>query len=178
MAGSPRPPEGLRPAARIGRRHGLRGAVRLHPFDDLAIAALHAAVEGGDPLWLDGVGEVRLEGFARHGDAWRARFDRVRTPERAADLVHATLWVPADDDVAHGAPEATSVGRPVRLVRGDAAPEDVGVVEALEGGPTNPLLRVRVAGGALLLPRAAPYVREADDAVTLVDPPEGLLDPS
>ena len=38
------------------------------------------------------------------------------------------------------------VGRPVLLVRGDAPPVEVGVVEALEGGPANPLLRVRVDG--------------------------------
>ncbi|MDR9391265.1 MAG: hypothetical protein RI554_04475 [Trueperaceae bacterium] len=182
MTGSPRPPTGLRPAARVGRRHGLRGAVRLHPLDDGAAPALLHALERGALLWLEGVGDVHLEAFARHGDAWRARFDRVRTAERAAELVHATLWAPtpdaAEDAAGSPAPARAEVGRPVLLVRGDAPPVEVGVVEALEGGPANPLLRVRVDGTSQLLPRAAPYVREDDDGVTLFDPPDGLLDPA
>lgn len=160
----------------MGRRHGLRGAVRLHPLDDDAVPALLDALEQGVALWLDGLGDVHLEAFARHGDAWRARFDRVRTADHAAELVHATLWAPAAEDAEPTARAGAEVGQAVHLARGGAPPVEVGIVEALEGGPANPLLRVRVDGASHLLPRAAPYVREDADGVTLVDPPDGLLD--
>ena len=169
------PPAGFLPVATLGRAHGLEGALRVHPKTDSAIDVLLHAVEEHASLWLEGLGEVRLERFAPHGRFWLAWFDRVHRRERADALVHATLYAPVldapggEEDVWR---EEDLVGLPV--LQGD---ETLGEIIAVEGSPLHPLLRVRgVKGGSAFLPFLAPYVEVTPESVRLVDPPEGLWD--
>lgn len=164
-----RPPPGARPVARLGRAHGLQGAVRVHPGDDADLAALRAA----ERVWIEGLGETRVLSVAAHGRSWLLRVDRLRDVEDARRRVHADVCVldPEDaPDAAGGPPDL--VGLPV-VVDGRLWGE---VIEPA-GAPANPLAVVRGPAGEATVPLAAPYVRVEDDRVAIDHPPEGLLDP-
>ncbi len=175
-----RPPPGYVAVARIGRSHGLAGAMRVRPNDAASAEALAAS----SSLWIDGLGEAAPLQLSEHGGGGELllRLDRVRRVETAKKLVHAEVHVPArtleearfrleqeggDDDPRRW------VGLPVRL-----DDEELGRIDAVDGPALQPLLHVRGPQGDLLLPARAPYVRREEGAVRLVDPPDGLLDPA
>jgi len=167
-----RPPSGHRPVARIGRSHGLDGAMRVHPLGDAGAETLLAAAS----VWIDGLGEARVVSFGSHGREFLLRVDRVRRVETAKQLVHATVWAPplaSAPDRTDDADLTDLIGLPVR-VDGRTIGEVVGV----EGPALQPLLRMRGPSGETFLPAAAPYVRTGQDGVDVVDPPPGLLDAS
>lgn len=169
MTDPSRPPSGHRPVARIGRSHGLDGAMRVHPVAGVGAEALQAA----PAVWIDGLGETRVVSFGPHGREFLLRVDRVRRVETAKQLVHATVWAPPLASAAEtdDADLTALIGRPVR-VNGRTIGEVVGV----EGPALQPLLRMRGPAGETFLPAAAPYVRTGPDGVDVVDPPPGLLD--
>lgn len=154
---------------RVGRSHGLDGAMRLLPENDAAIRALESALV----VWIDGLGEARVLEFAPHGRHWLLRVDRIRRVESAKAHLHAAVRVdPAtlpSEIAAAMAPDAT--GLPV-WVDG----ERYGTVAAVEPGGANPLLIVRGPTGERPVPLRAPYVEVGPDAVRLHDPPPGLLE--
>lgn len=165
-----RPPPGARPVARLGRVHGLRGAVRVQPFTDADLAALRAA----DRVWIEGVGETRVLSLAPHGRSWLLRVDRLRDAGDARRRVHAEVRVVdpvAPQDETDGARDLA--GLPVEV---DGRPW--GEVVGRAGAPANPLAVVRGPAGEAALPLAAPYVQVEDDRIVVRDPPEGLLEPS
>lgn len=175
-----RPPAGYVAVARVGRSHGLAGAMRVRPHDAAGAEALTAS----SSLWIEGLGDATPVQLSVHGGGAELllRVDRVRRVETAKKLVHAEILVPGDaleaararlahdtsDDDPHG-----WLGLPVRH-----QDRELGRVDAVDGPALQPLLRVRGPQGELLLPARAPYVRHEDGVVRLVDPPDGLLDPS
>jgi len=170
MTDPSRPPSGHRPVARIGRSHGLEGAMRVHPVGDADAEALQAAPS----VWIEGLGEARVVSFGPHGREFLLRVDRVRRVETAKQLVHATVWAPPLASAPEGADDAgltALIGLPVRL-----SGRTIGEVVAVEGPALQPLLRMRGPAGETFLPAAAPYVRTGPDGVDVVDPPPGLLD--
>lgn len=154
--------------------------MRVRPDDAAAAEALAAS----PALWIEGIGDATVTALVPHGRGeLLLEVDRVRRVETAKRLVHAQVWIPEEvreavQDAAlseaadRGDPRGW-VGRPVR--HGDRT---LGTVDAVDGSPLQPLLRVRGPHGEVLLPALAPYVHAGDDAVLLVDPPEGLLDPT
>lgn len=164
--GPPEPPE-HEALARLGRPVGLEGALRVHPRDDAALQILRDA----DEVHVEGLGPSRIEELRPHGRHWLVRLARVRHVDRARGLVHARLWADAAAPAAGDATPADPSGLPV-WVDG----ERWGEVTGRDGGPANPLFRVRGATGTHLLPLTAPYVRVEADAVRVDDPPAGLLD--
>jgi len=175
-----RPPPGYVAVARIGRSHGLAGAMRVRPDDAAGARALAAS----SSLWIEGLGQATPLQVSVHGSGGGellVRVDRVRRVETAKRLVHAEIRVPAEALTAARSALAEEtdaddprswVGWPVLL--GD---EELGRVDAVDGPALQPLLRVRGPRGEVLLPARAPYVLRGDGVVRLVDPPEGLLDP-
>ena len=173
MTDASRPPPGHRPVARIGRSHGLDGAMRVQPTGDLGAEGLEA-LEAATSVWIDGLGDAQVVSFGPHGRDFLLRVDRVRRVETAKQLVHATVWAPLPAAVPTDADDgdlAALIGLPVR-VDGRTIGEIVGV----EGPALQPLLRMRGPAGETFLPAAAPYVRTGPDGVDVVDPPPGLLD--
>ena len=169
MTDPQRPPRGAVEVARLGRSHGLEGAVRVHPASDAA----HAALAAAEVVWIEGLGEARVVDLRPHGAHLLLRLDRVRRVEVAKELVNATVYVRAESLPAEIAADLSPdpSGRPVR-VDGRLW----GEVVALEGSPQAPIVRVRGPGGDRLLPLAADYVELTDDAVEVTAPPPGLLD--
>lgn len=183
------PPPGLVRIARIGRSHGLHGAMRVQPESPVAVVVLRAS----DSVWVEGFGDTDVGYVGTHGRDILLELDRVRRVETAKRLVHAGIFVEAAIvDEARRAFDTRDddpndpyrwIGRRVEVAPNDGGTTDgnatdLGVVEAVDGSSLQPLLRVRGPAGELLLPAFAPYVRLGDASIVLVDPPEGLLDPS
>jgi ribosomal 30S subunit maturation factor RimM len=154
--------------------------MRVRPYDAAGAEALAASTW----LWIEGLGEAEPLALSVHGagNELLLRVDRVRRVETAKRLVHAAIHVPSEVlDAARAALARDDLGDDPRRwvglpVRADG--RELGRVDAVDGPALQPLLRVRGPQGEVLLPARAPYVRVEDGAVRLVDPPEGLLDPT
>ncbi|MEX2501548.1 MAG: hypothetical protein WD336_04160 [Trueperaceae bacterium] len=172
-------PEGTVTVGRVGRSHGLRGLFRVridHPHG----AALLA---GAERVWIDGLGEARVDAFVPHGRDWLLSVDRVRRIETAQRLLHADVRarVPASPSPGAADPVEDDDAYPATVRTGVPVLHDgrtLGTVVATCGSPLQPLLRIALEGGTdeRYLPAQAPYVQVHDDAVRLIDPPPGLLD--
>jgi 16S rRNA processing protein RimM len=130
-------------------------------------------------VFVVGLGSVQVRALRRHGATWLVYLQGVRDRETARTLTGAEVFVPAADlvhdrEAQAGAPAREALaGAPVI-----ADGHEVGRVREIRGAAANPLLAVATEAGEILLPLTAPYVVVAEGRVELVDPPEGLLDPS
>ena len=191
---------------RIGRSHGLLGAMRFHAVSPVASDAIAASTH----LWIDGVGETEIVSFAPHGRTWLLRVTGVRRVEDAQRLVGADVRPastrarsPARSDVArrgdlHGDPRADlHADLHANLV--DEAPvthrapgpwlaeighavmvdgRQIGTVHGILGPALHAVARVATDAGEVLIPLSAPYVSCDGSTVTVEDPPDGLLEPT
>jgi ribosomal 30S subunit maturation factor RimM len=155
---------------RLGRTYQLEGALRCYPSGEVEAGIVRSA----QALVVEGPGLLRVRFARRHGAVLVIAFQGYRTPERAQALVNALVRLDPRD-VASARALAANPLRPGQAVRLDGQP--FGVLDEVVPGP-SPLLRVRSTSGTHLVPAAAPYVRITADAVELVAPPAGLLDPS
>jgi 16S rRNA processing protein RimM len=154
---------------RIGRAHGIRGAV-----------AVHAITNVPERRFREGAAFV-ASGGPRHGETllmvdvradpkrWIVRFDGVDVREAAERLGGTVLLAEAFDD-----PDGDDwwvhdlIGAPVMTVSG----EDCGRVTSVLANPASDLLELE--GGALV-PLTFTVDRRPDGTI-VIDPPEGLFD--
>lgn len=162
---------------RIGRAHGVRGAVVVGVRTDepdlrfARGARLDTDPSGVGPLvvtatrWHSGELLVRFEGIADRDDA-----ERLRGTWLLVDS--ATIAPPDDPDEFH---DTDLVGMSVRTVDGAA----VGTVDDVLH-PAQDVLVVKAADGReFMIPFVKAIVPEVDvkAGYLVIDPPEGLLDP-
>lgn len=160
---------------RIGKPFQLEGGIRFQADADAAEAAARVVAE----VFVTGLGVVRVRRARDVSGTLVLYLEGVRDRDAAQALVHAEVWADPSgleqdlvDALALAAEGEPLAGLVVRLdgVR-------VGQVHASFLGGANDLVEVRLdAGGTVLIPLAAPYVRLGDDAIDLVDPPAGLLE--
>jgi 16S rRNA processing protein RimM len=124
-------------------------------------------------VFVTGYGPASIRHIRRHGDAVLLYLQGVRDREGAQRLTGAEVFAPssalpddADDAGALTGAEVVQLGR------------TVGRVREVRHNAVNPLLAIVTAGGEVLVPLNAPYVVARAGRVELVDPPEGLLDPT
>jgi ribosomal 30S subunit maturation factor RimM len=173
------PPEGPPADAvrlgRLGRTHGLDGALRCHALGELEVEALLAS----ERLWIEGHGTLTARLRRHHSGSVLLAFQGIRSPERAQPLVNADVYVLPS---LLPAPLARALSRRARLADLVGAEVEVDgrhygqVREVLEGAQR--LLLVEGPHGTRYLPADAPYVRVEEGSVRVVDPPAGLLDES
>lgn len=163
------PPEGYIKIGLLGRAFQLEGGVRLHPGP----AAGPLALERVERVFVTGYGPASIRQVRRHGDAVLLYLQGVRDREGAQRLTGAEVFAPssalpddADDAGALTGAEVVQLGRAVGRVR------------EVRHNAVNPLLVIVTVGGEVLVPLNAPYVVAQAGRVELVDPPEGLLDPT
>jgi ribosomal 30S subunit maturation factor RimM len=166
------PPGAVR-LGRLGRTHGLAGALRCHPLGPLELEALLAC----EQLFVDGHGTLVVRLRRPHGDVALLAFQGIRSPERAQPLVNAHAYALPD---ALPAPLARALAR-----RLDAATL-TGAEVLVDGRPYGRVADVRQGAQLLLvvvgpfgerfLPADAPYVELDEGLVRVVDAPAGLLD--
>ncbi len=152
---------------RLGRTIGLGGELLFHANG----AAESALLEPGLQLEVEGHGTLTLRVVRRHNRGLAVQFEGVRRVERARELTNAVVSVDRRDLPADLVPTVFTdglLGLPVLLdgVR-------LGTVARVAGASGHEFLTVEPGGQ--LLPLNAPYVAVHDDAIELLDPPDGLL---
>ena len=145
--------------ARVGRPHGVRGEVKVQPFNEESTLLfterrLRLRRKGRPPEMVEMVG-------ARPGGAlWIVKFEGVDDRDQAAALTHGELSVPRDALPALEDGEfyhADVVGSEVVDAEGGAL---LGKVRHIHDSPTE-LLEVRLSdGGDVLVPMQSDYVVE------------------
>lgn len=154
--------------------------MRFHPESPVACDIVASL----DRLWIDGVGETRVVSFAPHGTSWLLRVTGVRRVDDAKRLVNASVRS-LDASTGSGGSSAqriarTSVSDP-RAVEGYDVTVDgrrVGTVQSILGPALHAVALVATDRGDILIPLTAPYVAIEGTVVSIVDPPEGLLEPT
>jgi ribosomal 30S subunit maturation factor RimM len=156
----------------LGKVFGLEGALHFRPAGE----AEAQAVFDLDEVFVTGVGSMAIRDVRQHGKSLIVAFESVRRPERARGLVNARVFAHAESlpVPSGGAIYGDALrGLPVLI---DGRP--FGTVADLAGVSGAELLLVdRPVGGQAMLPLRAPYVQVGPDAVLVVDPPPGLIEP-
>jgi 16S rRNA processing protein RimM len=170
----------LVPLAVVTGAHGVRGELRVKPYNpssellaSLARATLRPAGGGAER-------EVALRDARRHGQGWLVTLEGCTDRDaalalRGSELCVARERLPAPEDGEHYLVDL--IGLEARLPDGRPFGE---VQDALEY-PASHALRVAVPGGAVEVPLAPPYVVEIrlDEGVVIVDHVEDLeLEPA
>jgi 16S rRNA processing protein RimM len=161
----------------IGRPHGLRGHVVVHPETDF----VDERFQVGGTVWTrTPEGERPLTVHAMHvhgGGRVVVGFSGLAAVEDAERLSGCELRVP--EDQLHPLADGTYyhhqlVGCLVETATG----EQVGQVERVTGGPGGSLLAVTAARGEVLVPLAADICVDVDVAGRriVIAPPDGLLE--
>jgi 16S rRNA processing protein RimM len=162
---------------KLVRRHGVRGELRLLPFNpgSPALEALGDVAlcgEGGTPRW------IRVSGSRRHKSFVLVRFEGVDGADAADELVGSTVAIrrsqlpPLEDgEVYH----FELLGRAVSTEAG----ERIGIVEEIMPTGSNDVLVVREGDRESLIPWIDDVVIDpgTDGADIVIRPLPGLLDP-
>lgn len=162
---------------RVGRPHGVRGELSVHPLTDEPARRFVA----GAVVTADGV-PLRIETVRPHGDRLLLFFAEVADREAAQALTGALLHAevaaeedPGEDDAWF---DHQLVGLAVRLLDGST----VGSIARVDHGAAQDLLVIRRGEGRARREALVPFVTAIVPTVDIaagyvvLDPPGGLLD--
>jgi 16S rRNA processing protein RimM len=164
-------PEGYVLLGTLGRTFQLEGGLRFYPLGDAEGAALQKL----ERVFIENFGERVVARVRPVGAQLVVYFVGESTPERAQALVNAGVYA---DRAALPDVEAhyleLLLEKPV-LLNGETLGE---VLEVIPAGSDlgQDVLVVETATGEVLIPLQADYVSVTDEAITLTEPPEGLLE--
>ncbi|MHC1728108.1 MAG: ribosome maturation factor RimM [Syntrophobacteraceae bacterium] len=165
----------LVPIAKVGKTHGVRGAVKVHPYGETL-----GELEAGEKLLAvssDGKAkqELTLAGARPHQRAWICEFDEINDMGQGQALAGSALFVPRDrlpllpeGEYYHfqliGLEVVTRDGR------------NLGILQAILETGSNDVYVVDCDGRELLLPAIEDVVCEIDlpNRKIVVAPPEGI----
>lgn len=170
------PDTGVVAVGRVGKAHGVRGAVFVEPWTDVPeerfVPGARFATEPAE------TGPLVVAEARDHSGKLVVQFDGVADRNAAERLRGARLTMPASERPAIEDPDefydTDLLGLHVRTVQG----ADLGVVDDVLHSPGGSILAVSVDGRDVLIPFQKAIVPVVDVAggVIEVDPPEGLLD--
>jgi 16S rRNA processing protein RimM len=161
---------------RIGRPHGIRGAVVVGVrTDEPELRFAEGSRLDTDPV---GIGPLVVSASRWHSGELLVRFAGVDDRDAAAELRGTWLFVdsatlaPTDDPDEFR--DGDLIGLAVRTVGGDS----VGTVEDVRHSGQDVLVVKSSDGREVMVPFVLPLVPEVDVAAgyLVIDPPEGLLD--
>ena len=164
------------PFGKLGRPHGVRGELRLFPFND----ATEVIAELRTVRLVSPQGKSRdatVERIRTGTRTWIARFRGFDDRTAAEEWVHSEVHIPEEllaplDDDEFYAYQLEGL----QAVDGDG--RGLGTVVTLTSFGAGDILVVRIAGDEVLLPFQDPYVGEIDlEAGTVLVDPGDLVDP-
>lgn len=165
----------LVPIGKVGKTHGVRGAVKIHPYGDTL-----EELEAGEKLLAvspDGKAklELTLAGVRPQQRVCICEFDEINDMDRAQSLVGSELFVPQDRLAI--LPEGEYyhfqlIGLEVITPEGDR----LGIVRAILETGSNDVYVVDSDGKELLIPAIEDVIREIDlpNRRIVADLPEGI----
>ncbi len=161
----------------VGRPHGVRGAVTVHPStDDPQARFAPGSVLGTGPA---GPGPLTVAESRASGTVWILTFDGVADRTAAEALRGVELTVDAAALPPRDDPDEFYDHQLIGLTVVDTDGRELGTVTGVLHPPAAPVLEVRRAGGGdELVPFVSAIVPEVDvDAGRLVVlPPDGMFD--
>lgn len=176
------PPPDFHYLGKLGRTFQLAGGLRFYPAGEHEAEALETL----EQVFVEGLGASRIREVRIHAGELLLYLTRVSTQDQAQRLVNAGVYA---DPASLPEPLEGSfyldnlVGIPVVLARSERpdpdepeAVESLGAVTEILSTAGQDLLLVAGPRGQILLPLQAPYVEFDGERVSVIDPPEGLLD--
>jgi 16S rRNA processing protein RimM len=168
----------LIPVGKVGRVHGIRGAVKIYPYGE-SLAEQHAgnqlhlrgSIPGGEEITLT------IVSIRPQGKLWIGEFREIIGIDEAKKLVGEELFLPQDrlppaseDEYYH----YQLIGLKVATTQGAFLGRLTAIIET--GG--NDVYVVDHEGKETLIPALVDVVVEVDltRGQMIVDPPEGLID--
>lgn len=160
---------------RLGRPHGVRGALRIWPFNPQT-ELVRAGRELRVGTSATSARAMRIATATRDAKGWVVRLDAIDDRDAAAKLTNLTWYEardafrPADDDDVY---VADLIGLPVASEQGTAIGE---IVDVWQTGPSD-LLVIRGPSGQHLVPNVPDFVQRLDPAnpPAIITPIDGLL---
>ncbi len=158
---------------RVGRPHGVRGEVSVHPLTDEPARRFFSGA-----VFTAGERRVSVDAVRWHGDRLLICFADVTDREAAQALtgtvLHAQVSAEEQTDEDDTWFDHQLVGLQVRLADGAV----VGTIARLDHGAAQDLLVVRAGRREALVPFVTAIVPTVDVAggFVVLDPPGGLLD--
>lgn len=161
---------------RLGRPHGVRGALRIWPFnpDTDLIRARRALCVGASPTRTR---SLSVRAARRDAKGWIVTFDGISDRDAAAALTNQT-WFETRDDFGAAADDEVFIADLVGLVVHTEAGEVVGTIADVWQAGAADVLVIRGPRGEQLVPNVPEFVVRLDPAnpPALIRPIEGLLD--
>ena len=161
---------------RIGRPHGIRGAVSVRPTTDVPEDRFAVgAVLDTDPA---SVGPLTVSASRANGTAWVLSFAEIADRDGAETLRGTVLTVPIDSLPPTGDPEEFYDHQLVGLTAVTTDGAVLGTVDEVLHPPAAAVLSVRRPdGSAELVPFVAAIVPEVDLAAgrLVITPPDGMF---
>jgi len=168
----------LIPVGKIGRAHGVRGAVKIYPYGESL-----AEQQAGDRLYLQGSvagGEeiaLTILSIRPQGKLWIGQFHEITGIDEARKLVGEELFLPKDRLSPASEGEYYHyqlIGLKVATTQGSF----LGILTAIIETGSNDVYVVDRKGKEVLIPALVDVVVEVDltHGQMIIDPPEGLID--
>lgn len=160
---------------RLGRPHGVRGAIRFWPFN----TATKAVVKGGQArvgASAEGAQTLTVADVRRDAKGWVVRFDGLSDRDEAGALNGATWFFqrealpPIEDDEFYF---VDLFGKPAQTVDGVALGTLVDVLD----GPAGEILVIEGPNGRSLVPNVEAFVQTLDPQApaVIIRPIPGLI---
>lgn len=167
------PREGFTAVGRVLRPHGVRGELRVAPFDPEA-----PNLQPGCTVWA-GERRYTIEAARPTGDAWLVAFREVRTRNEAELLRGALLEVP-DSELRRSSPDAYFVYELLGLRVVTVTGQPLGVIVDVLATGANDVYVVREGEREVLVPAIGEVVTAIDLAAgeVRITPMPGLFDDS
>lgn len=155
----------------LGRTFQLAGGLRFYPLAD----AEEAAVRQLKRVFVEHFGERAIARVRPVGAQIVLYFVGEETPERAQALVNSGVYAEASALPETETPYLELLLELPVLLNGETLGE---VIEVIPAGNDlgQDVLVVETAAGDVLIPLQADYVGVSAEGITLIEPPEGLLE--
>jgi 16S rRNA processing protein RimM len=165
---------------RVGRPHGIRGALTVHPStDDPGARFAPGSMLSVEPGSAPGApGALTVADARPSGPVWIVTFDGIADRGAAESLRGAALTVDAAALPDTGDPEEFYDHQLIGLAAVDRDGRDLGTVSGVLHPPAAPVLQVHRPDGRIeLVPFVAAIVPEVDIAHRrlVVAPPDGMF---
>jgi 16S rRNA processing protein RimM len=160
---------------RLGRPHGVRGALRIWPFnvDTDLIRAQRPLTIGRSPKRTR---TLTIRSARRDAKGWIVTFDGIIDRDAAAHLTNAT-WFETREDFGHTADDEVFIADLVGLAVSTESGEALGTIKDVWQAGAADVLVIRGARGEHLVPNVPEFVLRLDPAnpPAIIRPIDGLL---
>jgi 16S rRNA processing protein RimM len=165
------------PVGRITRTHGVRGAVKIHPYgESLAVQT------AGDKVYLQACAgvcgrELTIDCLSPQGNLFIARFGEITTMDEAQAVRGEEVFLP-EESLPPASEGEYYHYQLIGLVVESRDGTQIGVLRGIIETPGSDIYAVDCGGKEILVPAVDEIICEIDleRGRVVIDPPEGLIE--